>query len=77
MCLSKNLNAATSLAYLPTPSWRMVMRVDHVMEHRLIQLMGVTLSKLGAESETELSVVAACDKSIVLPKPNWPLPCKG
>jgi hypothetical protein len=77
MCLSKKLNAATFADLLADPVVRMVMRADHGMEHRLIELMGVTLSKLGAESETELSVVAACDKAILLPKPNWPLPCEG
>jgi hypothetical protein len=38
-----------------------------VTEHQLIELMGITLSKLVAESETELSVVAACDKAIAYP----------
>jgi hypothetical protein len=45
------------------------MRTDHVTEHQLIEFMGVTSSKLGAESETE-PVFAACDKAIVLPKPK-------
>ncbi|HWX14397.1 MAG TPA: hypothetical protein VNY06_06015 [Methylocella sp.] len=38
------------------------MRAGHVTEHQLIELMGVTLSKLGTESETELSeIVMAYD----------------
>jgi hypothetical protein len=75
MCLSKNPNRTAFAGQLVDPLVRMVMRADHVTAHQLIELMGATLSKLSAESETELSVVAAC--SIVLPKPNRPLPCEG
>jgi hypothetical protein len=63
---------------LADPVVRMVMRADHVTEHQLIQFMGVTLSKLGTESETELrEFVMAYDKPILLAKPNWRLPCEG
>jgi hypothetical protein len=45
---------ATFADLFADPVVRMVMRADHVTEHQLIELMGVTLSKLGADSETEL-----------------------
>ena len=73
MCLSKNLNVATFVDLFADPVVRMFMKADYVMERQLIKLMGVTLSWLGAESETELSVVEACDKATV----NRLLPCEG
>ena len=68
MCLSKDLNVAIFADLFADPVVRMVMRADQVTEHQLIEAMGVTLSKREAESETELSVVEACDKSNCITK---------
>jgi putative (di)nucleoside polyphosphate hydrolase len=46
-------NEATLADLLADPIVKMVMKADHVTEHQLMELIGATLSKLGAGSETE------------------------